>query len=191
MVSAWQRQVTASNMARSRASASSVLWPCRCNSSIRFRWTATSSEFGMALSLTSRTQTGPALPCGQQRSPLAAATRSMLCHKAASVVRGLVSKPRAPRTIGPRGPVLRYSNHSLVRRSRVGPSETLQFGKKICAAAAAMRMGTTIPRSGYEERLPNRYRIGPELFCPRRNWRLRAASPVPPFTERFGGIQRR
>ena len=98
MVSAWQRQVTASNMARSRASASSVLWPCRCNSSIRFRWTATSSEFGMTLSLTSRTQTGPALPCGQQRSPLAAATRSMLCHKAASVVRGLMSKPRAPRT---------------------------------------------------------------------------------------------
>jgi hypothetical protein len=50
----------------------------------------------MALSLTSRTRTG--LPCGQQRSPLAAATRSMLCHKAASVVRGLMSKPRAPRT---------------------------------------------------------------------------------------------
>ena len=61
MVSAWQRQVTASNMARSCASASSVLWPCRCNSSIRLRWTATSSEFGMALSLTSQTQTGPAL----------------------------------------------------------------------------------------------------------------------------------
>ncbi len=40
----------------------------------------------------------PGLPCGQQRSPLAAATRSMLCHKAASVVRGLMSKPRAPRT---------------------------------------------------------------------------------------------
>ena len=40
----------------------------------------------------------PGLPCGQQRSPLAAAARSMLCHKAASVVRGLMSKPRAPRT---------------------------------------------------------------------------------------------
>jgi hypothetical protein len=44
----------------------------------------------------------------------------------------------APRTadIGPRGPVLRYSNHFLVRRSRVGPSGTLQIGKKIEPGAA-------------------------------------------------------
>src|ERR1700738_4124901 len=167
MVSAWQRQVTASNMARSCASASSVLWPCRCNSSIRFRWTATSSEFGMALSLTSRTQTAPAL-----RPAASPAGGGSAEHALSQISFGRQGfDVEAPRTadIGPRGPVLRYSNHFLVRRSRVGPSGTLQIGEKIEPGPPTRRIGTTNTRTGYEERLPNRYRIGPELFCPRRN----------------------
>jgi YD repeat-containing protein len=58
----------------------------------------------------------------------------------------------APRTadIGPRGPVLRYSNHFLVRRSRVGPSGTLQIGEKIEPGLPTTRIGTTNTRTRYD-----------------------------------------
>ena len=137
-------------MARSCVSASSVLWPCRCNSSMRFRWTATSSESGMILSLTSRTQTGSALrpaavPVGGG-SAEHALSQSSFGRQRFDV--------EAPRTadIGPRGPVLRYSNHFSVRRSRGGPSGTLQIGEKIEPGLPTTRIGTTSTRAGCIDR---------------------------------------
>lgn len=103
----------------------------------------------------------PALPCGQQHSPLAAATRSVLCHKAASVVRGLMSKPRAPRTSVHAAPCCGYSNHFLVRRSRVGPSETLQIGEKIEPGLPTTRVGTTSMRTG----VPDVHAKPPDVIC--------------------------
>ena len=69
----------------------------------------------------------------------------------------------APRTadIGPRGPVLRYSNHFLVRRSRVGPSETLQIGEKIEPGLPTTRVGTTSMRTG----VPDVHAKPPDVIC--------------------------
>jgi len=137
-------------MARSCASASSVLWPCRCNSSIRFRWTATSSEFGMALSLTSRTQTRPALrPAAEPAG--GGGTEQALPQSSFGRQRFDVEAPRTA-DIGPRGPVLRYSNHFSVRPSRGGPSGTLQIGEKIEPGLPTTRIGTTSTRTGCIDR---------------------------------------
>jgi hypothetical protein len=99
----------------------------------------------MALSLTSRTQTGPALrPAAEPGG--GGGTEQALPQSSFGRQRFDVEAPRTA-DIGPRGPVLRYSNHFSVRQSRGGPSGTLQIGEKIEPGLPTTRIGTTSTRT--------------------------------------------
>jgi Domain of Unknown Function (DUF1206) len=87
----------------------------------------------------------PGLPCGPQRSPLAAAAPSRLCHKAASVVRGLMSKPRAPRTSVHAAPccgirtIFRSAHQGAVRREPYRSAKKSSRGCRPRASAQPVR----------------------------------------------------